>query len=59
MDARAQSETAAIAYAYYKRVGESREQWEWGELLARLDQAGYAIVRKPELLDKGLPSPRR
>jgi len=49
----------AIAAAYYGGKAESRQQWEWGEFLARLDKAGYAIVRKPELLDKGLPSPRK
>lgn len=29
--------------------------WLWACFLVALDQAGYAIVKKPELLGKGLP----
>ena len=59
MDTRAQPKAAEIAAAFYGEGGETRAQWEWAELLAALDSKGYAIVRKPELLDKGLPSPRK
>lgn len=29
--------------------------WFWAQLLIALDEAGYAIVKKPALLDKGKP----
>jgi len=35
------------------------EVWAWARFLAALDAAGYVIVRKPELLDRGLTKPRR
>jgi len=31
------------------------ELWAWARFLAALDKAGYAIVRKPQLLDRGRP----
>ena len=31
------------------------ESWFWLWLLSALDKAGYAIVKKPELLGKGVP----
>jgi hypothetical protein len=32
------------------------QRWYWIELLLALDAAGYAIVKKPELLDRGVPT---
>lgn len=29
--------------------------WAWARFLERLDQAGYAIVKKPTLLEHGKP----
>lgn len=31
------------------------QAWHWAQFLKALDAAGYAIVRKPELLDRGIP----
>lgn len=31
------------------------EAWWWARFLEALDAAGYAIVRKPELLHVGVP----
>jgi hypothetical protein len=33
----------------------SWEKWAWARFLAALDAAGYAIVQKPSLIDKGRP----
>lgn len=29
--------------------------WYWQQLLLALNAAGYAVVKKPELLDRGKP----
>jgi hypothetical protein len=29
---------------------------QWKEFIAALDEAGYRIVKKPTLLDKGVPN---
>lgn len=31
----------------------SHEKWWWNRLLKLLDDAGYRLVKKPELMDKG------
>ena len=31
------------------------DKWAWARLLEALDKAGYAVVKKPVLTDKGLP----
>lgn len=33
--------------------GRGYEPWAWREFLERLDAAGYRVVRKPELIDRG------
>jgi len=33
--------------------------WWWAKFVKALDEAGYAIVKKPELKDKGKTAPRR
>lgn len=33
------------------------EGWAWGRFLDALDAAGFAVVGKPELLDKPKPTP--
>jgi hypothetical protein len=30
--------------------------WWWPQFLKALDRAGYAVVKKPELLEKGRPT---
>lgn len=35
----------------------SFEAWAWARLLTMLDKAGYAIVRKPSLIERGRPHP--
>lgn len=32
--------------------------WRWEKLVRDLDQAGYIIMRKPRLMEKGKPKPR-
>jgi hypothetical protein len=34
-------------------AGRGYEPWAWRAILAELDRAGYAVVRKPELIDRG------
>lgn len=31
----------------------SHERWWWNRLVELLDQAGWRLVRKPELMEKG------
>lgn len=40
-------------------MASSHDAWLWQRFLRLLDAAGYAIVKKPELTDKGLPYDRR
>ena len=35
------------------------EKWAFEQLLARLEAAGFALVKKPELLHKGIPGTHR
>jgi hypothetical protein len=34
----------------------SYDRWWWQRLVAELDKAGYAIVKKPALLTRGRPT---
>ena len=38
--------------------GSTHDAWHWPRLLKRLNEAGYVISRKPELIGKGKSKPR-
>lgn len=40
-------------------AAESDEAWRWRRFLEELDKAGYAVVAKPSLINRGRPSPRQ
>jgi len=40
------------------KLDPDRQKREWDHLIAVLDQAGWALVRKPVLREKGKPKPR-
>lgn len=51
------SETLLVAMRL--TAAETDEAWRWRRFLEELDKAGFAVVMKPTLLDKGRPEPRQ
>lgn len=41
-----------------RTVAGAWDKWMWAKLLDDLDRAGFVLVKKPELRDRGLPAER-
>lgn len=48
----------AIIAAMRATASERDDEWRWRRFLEELDKAGYAVVAKPTLIDRGRPAPR-